>query len=376
MEQILQLCHDRKLTYELHPEAVHIKVPWSYEEIPNRSYPTGPVELIRRWKYFRYLRQLWALERAEVNWDQSWPEILGVHYDPIVERLVLPPPLDLTQGEAALAYLQSRLPGYDFALTGSILDGTSLEGLSDIDIKVLTTDVIQTYQKLAEVLPVRRQRHSLRLEDTPYGPIDLVPYNPETDMLCSFRPQAPTPQAHVQSRHYEFTSEGMVQVAGGHQFTYRPRYEAVGCLGVPEVYRKLSPRTVLQLLVYSALHDVFVDPHFLPPPLQAALESLEVQQRGKDANAEALAQAKLIFPERSITLASTLGNYGQSIVIDLWIHLHPGEDLGQLRQELQTRQVPVRIFPCCFIFPQHQQHLRYFVYDPTRHEIARARLTP
>lgn len=373
MDYVLQLCHDRKLPYEVHSDKLCLPLPWGYEEVPSRTYSSRPPEKVRRWKYFRYLRQLWTLERAEVNWNQPWTQILGVHYDPVVETMPLPPPIEPKVVTAALEYVQNLLPTHTLVLAGSVVDGTSLQGCSDIDIQVSTEDVVATYQELAKTLLARCQQHSLRIE-SPYGPIDLVPFNPKRQTLCYYRPQLSQPRQLPRSHHFEFLPGDTLQVSGGHQLTAAWRYEKVPFIPVPAIYRTLTPRFVLQLVVYSALHETALDPHFLAPYLEAEVTRLAVQQRTPDSEEFALSHAQKLFPERTVTLAPTLGNYGQSVIVDICLHSRPNEDICVLREELQRCDESARLFPLCFMFPRRNSYLRYFVFDPVRHEVARMQL--
>jgi len=92
----------------------------------------------------------------------------------------LPPESDIEEAQGVVRAFEKRLPGYRLELFGSHTDGTSVQGVSDIDIRVYCDELESTYKYLLGVLPQfgytpLHQLHSVRVIDPRHGEIDLVP---------------------------------------------------------------------------------------------------------------------------------------------------------------------------------------------------------
>jgi len=113
--------------------------------------------------------------------------------DEIMAYKNIPAPCKIEDAEKVVNWCrQYILPDYKLTLFGSHLDGTSLEGISDIDMFVMNSeksldeiyfDVLQRVKSSG--YPHRRQPHSLRIMHPIYGDIDFVPRDVISNTIVS-----------------------------------------------------------------------------------------------------------------------------------------------------------------------------------------------
>ena len=384
MDQILKVCHDYKLPHTIDETGIHVQGYLHYGEVIDggQTFDDKYRGKLRRLRHLKYKHQLQHLNIYQVDFEQPLSVILGSVYKIEMETEELPALKSMEKALLAKAFINNYLPKYQMELAGSIINETSVEGYSDVDIKIFTEDVVKTYRdihsRLESHFPIRRQRHSLRIITESYGQIDLVPFNKERGTICSLSPKHPlVNKGLLKEGNYEILPSGHVMTKGGHILSLQIKHKAVVFIGLSKEYLSMNPDDILRLMLYCSLHNIYLNNNDVTAEMRAEMNEYSLHQR-KDSDVGSISEVvKMLLPTRKTHLAPTLGNLAKSAVIDFFVLLRDEkEDLLTVRKEVEKdiAAYNLRIFPCCMQIQYQGFIMRFFIYNPWKNLISKLTL--